>query len=94
MAFKWKNRDSVGMKTLIPMDPSGRLVLPRSIRRSLNTRRTAMFEAEVLGNRLELTLAEPEAAKLSRKGKLLLLPKQGVPVDVVKAVELTRKGRL
>ena len=51
-----------------------------------------MFEAEVLGNRLELTLAEP--AKLRRKGKLLVLPRQGVAVDAVKAVDLTRKDRL
>ncbi len=82
------------MKTLIPMDPVGRLVLPKSIRRSLNTPRTAVFEAEVLGNRLELTLTEPEPAQLRRKGRLLVLPKQGVAVDAVGAVEATRKDRL
>lgn len=82
------------MKTLIPMDPFGRLVLPKNIRQSLNTPRTAVFEAEVLGNRLELTLAKPEPAKLRRKGKLLVVPKQGVAVDAVKAVEDTRKDRL
>ena len=83
-----------GMKTLIPMDPSGRLVLPKSIRQSLNIPPTVMFEAEVLGNRIELTVAEPKPAKLSRKGKLLVLPKQGVAVDTVAAVNLTRKDRL
>ena len=82
------------MKTLIPMDPVGRLVLPKSIRQSLNTARTAVFEAEVLGNRLELTLMEVEPAKLRRKGKLLIVPKQGVAVDALKAVEDTRKDRL
>jgi hypothetical protein len=82
------------MKTMISMDPFGRLVLPKIIRQSLNTPRTALFEAEVLGNRLELTLAEPEPVKLRRKGKLLVVPKQGVAVDAVNAVEDTRKDRL
>lgn len=81
------------MKTLISMDPVGRLVLPKSIRRSLNLARTAVFEAEVLGNRLELTLAEPEPTKLRRKGKLLVVPRRGVAVDAVKGVEETRKDR-
>jgi hypothetical protein len=82
------------VKTLIPMDAVGRLVLPKHIRQSLNTPRTAVFTAEVLGNRLELTLTEPEPAPLRRKGKLLVLPKQGVLVDAAKAVEATRKDRL
>jgi hypothetical protein len=82
------------VKTLIPMDPVGRLVLPKSIRRSLNTPRTAVFEAEVLGNRLELTLTEPAPSPLRRKGKLLVVPKQGLTVDAPKAVEDTRKDRL
>lgn len=76
------------------MDLSGRLVLPKSIRQSLNTPRTAVFEAEVLGNRVELTLAEPETAKLRRKGRLLVVPMQGAAVDAVKAVEATRRDRL
>ena len=81
------------MKTLIAMDPVGRVVLPKQIRRSLNIARTAVFEAEVLGNRLELTLTEPRPATLRRKGKLLVVPKQGVTVDAVKAVEDARKDR-
>jgi hypothetical protein len=82
------------MKTMIPMDASGRLVLPKSLRQSLNTARTAVFEAEVLGNRLELTLAEPDSGKLRKRGKLLVVPKQGVAVDAVRAVEQTRQDRL
>lgn len=81
------------MKTIITMDSSGRLVLPKRIRQSLNAPRSATFEAEVLGNRLELTLAEPAPTRLRRKGKLLVVPKQGVVVDAVKAVEDTRKDR-
>jgi bifunctional DNA-binding transcriptional regulator/antitoxin component of YhaV-PrlF toxin-antitoxin module len=81
------------MKTMITMDSLGRLVLPKSVRQSLNTPPSAVFEAEVLGNRLELTLAEPESSKLRRRGKLLVVPKQGVAVDAVRAVEQTRKDR-
>ncbi|MGC8988690.1 MAG: hypothetical protein ACP5MD_01050 [Verrucomicrobiia bacterium] len=81
------------MKTLIAMDASGRLVLPKHIRRMLNAPKTALFEAEVAGNRLELTLAEPEPGKLSRRGKLLVVAKQGVAVDVVDAVRKTRQDR-
>jgi bifunctional DNA-binding transcriptional regulator/antitoxin component of YhaV-PrlF toxin-antitoxin module len=82
------------MKTMIPMDSFGRLVLPKSVRQSLNAPPTAMFEAEVLGNRLELTLAEPESGKLRKRGKLLVVPKQGVAADAVQAVQQTRKDRL
>jgi hypothetical protein len=76
------------------MDPHGRMVLPKSIRQSLNAPRKALFEAEVLGNRLELTLTEAAPAKLRRKGKLLVVPRQGVACDAVSAVTATRKDRL
>jgi bifunctional DNA-binding transcriptional regulator/antitoxin component of YhaV-PrlF toxin-antitoxin module len=78
---------------MVSMDRFGRVVLPKSIRQSLNAPRSALFEAEVLGNRLELTLAEAPT-KLRRKGKLLVLPKQGVTADAVKAVQETRSDRL
>ena len=81
------------MKTVIAMDSLGRLVLPKSIRQSLNTPPTARFEAEVFGNRLELTLAEPASGGLRQRGKLLVVPKQGVAVDAVQAVLQTRKDR-
>ena len=82
------------MKTIISMDQSGRLVLPKNIRQSLNAPRKAVFEAEVLGNRLELTLTEASPARLRRKGKLLVVPRQGLATDVVKGVEATRRDRI
>ncbi len=81
------------MKTMIAMDSFGRLVLPKSIRQSLNTPPTALFEAEIVGNRLELKLAAPESGKLRQRGKLLVVPKQGVAIDAVQAVEQTRRDR-
>ena len=82
------------MKMMIAMDSFGRLVLPKSVRQSLNTPPTALFEAEVVGNRLELTLADPESGKLRKRGKLLVVPKQGAAADAVQAVQQTRKDRL
>jgi bifunctional DNA-binding transcriptional regulator/antitoxin component of YhaV-PrlF toxin-antitoxin module len=79
------------MKALISMDGSGRLVIPKKIRQSLKASRDAIFQAEVIGNHLELTLAEPDVAKLHRKGKLLVVAKQGIEVDALKAVEETRE---
>jgi hypothetical protein len=76
------------------MDAFGRLVLPKSIRQSLHTPPKAVFKAEVLGNRLELTLAEPDVGRTRRKGKLLVVFKQGVVVDAIKAVDDTRNSRL
>jgi len=81
------------MKALIAMDSFGRLVLPKRIRQSLNTPRTALFEAEIVGNRLELKLASPESCQLRQRGKLLVVPKQGVATDAVQAVEQTRRDR-
>ena len=81
------------MKTKVTMDRAGRLVLPRSIRQSLNTPPTAVFEAEVFGNRIELTLSEDQTAKPVQRGKLLVIPKQGKTVDVLKAIDETRKDR-
>ena len=86
--------DDRPMKTTITMDQSGRLVLPKNIRQSLNTPSAARFEVQVLGNRVELTLVEPESARLRRKGKLLVVPKQGVAADAVKALSETRADRL
>jgi bifunctional DNA-binding transcriptional regulator/antitoxin component of YhaV-PrlF toxin-antitoxin module len=82
------------MKITISMDSFGRLVLPKRIRQSLNLTRSAIFEAEVIGNRLELKLTEPAPARLRRQGRLLVVPRQGVVVDAVQAVEETRKDRL
>ncbi len=82
------------MKTIISMDPSGRLVIPKGVRRALNVPDRAVFKAEVFGSRIELTLAEAPPAKLRRKGKLLVVARQGVASDAVKAVEATRGERI
>jgi hypothetical protein len=61
---------------------------------ALNAPERAIFEAEVLGNRIELTLTDEPRAKLRRKGKLLIVPRRGIASDAVKAVEATRRERI
>ena len=80
------------MKTRIAVDRFGRVVIPKDIRQSLHLPRAAVFEAEVLGNRLELRPAEAPI-KLRKNGRLLVVPKQGEVVDAVEAMEQTRADR-
>ena len=82
------------MKMTIPMDRFGRLVLPKPIRQSLNATAGAQFEAEVVGNRLELVLSDKGSSRIGKKGKLLVVRRLGAEVDAAKAVEETRRGRL
>jgi bifunctional DNA-binding transcriptional regulator/antitoxin component of YhaV-PrlF toxin-antitoxin module len=82
------------IKTIVSMDPSGRLVVPKGVRQALNVPDRAVFKAGVFGNRIELTPEEAPPAKLRRKGKLLNVPRQGVASDTVKAVEATRGKRI
>ena len=82
------------VKTMIAMDSSGRLVLPKRLRQMLNTPPEALFEAEVLGDRLELKLTEPDSGRLRRRGALLVAARQGKAVDAVQAVRQTRQDRL
>jgi bifunctional DNA-binding transcriptional regulator/antitoxin component of YhaV-PrlF toxin-antitoxin module len=86
--------NNIYMKTLISMDSTGRLVIPKNVRQALNASEGAVFEAELLGNRIELTLKEEQSSKLRCKGKLLIVPRQGVAIDAVETVESTRRERI
>lgn len=81
------------VKTMIRMDASGRLTLPKDIRLSLNLSSGALLEAEVSGRRLELTPAEAAEGRLRERGPLLVVARQGAKVDVVEAVRQTRERR-
>ena len=48
------------MESIITMDQVGRLVLPGRIRKALQVSSPAAFKAEVMGNKVELTLIAPE----------------------------------
>ena len=48
------------MQAVITMDKFGRMVLPGPMRKALQISRPAAFKAEVMGNKVELTLVAPD----------------------------------
>lgn len=83
-----------GMKEILTMDASGRLVLPKQVRRQLHIPAQAAFRVEVAGNRVELTLVEDGTPRLKRKGGLLIAARTGKKFDAVEAIAETRGSRL
>lgn len=65
------------METLVTMDKFGRLVLPGPIRKALQISQPAAFKAVVLGNKVELTLLQPEAGAVVKKRRGLLVISTG-----------------
>ena len=80
--------------TLLTMDASGRLVIPKGIRRLLQLSAGAVLRPAVVGNRLELTPVEPPGPKPKRKAGLLVVPRSGQPFDAVAALAALRDSRL
>ena len=82
-----------GMKTLVPMDKAGRLVLPKAIREKLCMPGEGLFQVEVCGQRVELEPVASESSGLKRVGRFLVLKGKGRKVDAVAALEATRRDR-
>jgi len=83
-----------GVKTLVTMDRFGRLVLPGQIRRALQVSEPAAFQAEVMGNKVELTLVAPESgAVLKKRRGLLVVSTGGRKFDAAAAVSTVREER-
>jgi len=81
------------MKTLIPMDKAGRLVLPKAIREKLCISGESLFQVEVCGQRVELEPIASESTSLKKVGRFLVLKRKGVKADAVAALEATRRDR-
>ena len=81
------------MKTLVRMDKSGRLVLPKAIREKLCMRGEGSFQVEVCGQRVELEPVASENYGFKRVGRFLVLKRSGKKVDVVAALEAARRDR-
>jgi AbrB family looped-hinge helix DNA binding protein len=79
--------------TTITMDGSGRLVIPKEIRRLLDLSSGSALRPAVVGNRLELTPVEAPKPELRRKSGLLVVPRTGKTFDAVAAVDATRVSR-
>jgi bifunctional DNA-binding transcriptional regulator/antitoxin component of YhaV-PrlF toxin-antitoxin module len=65
------------MNTIITMDKFGRLVIPKSMRRVLQISQTAVFRAEAMGNKVELTLLIPESGAVLKRRRGFLVVSSG-----------------
>jgi bifunctional DNA-binding transcriptional regulator/antitoxin component of YhaV-PrlF toxin-antitoxin module len=82
------------MQDVITMDQFGRLVLPGRIRKALQVSSPAAFKAEVMGNKVELTLIAPESGAVLKKRRGLLVVSTGrKPFNAGEAVRVVREGR-
>jgi bifunctional DNA-binding transcriptional regulator/antitoxin component of YhaV-PrlF toxin-antitoxin module len=82
------------METIITMDKFGRLVLPGRIRKALHTTQPAAFKAEVMGNKVELTLMTQENETVLKKRRgLLVISTGGSKFNAADAVNLVREER-
>lgn len=82
------------MVTVVQMDASGRLVLPKPVREALHVAGPAAFTVEVVGGRIELTPAALDSpAGLVDKGGIQVLARVGRPVDAAAAVRADRDER-
>lgn len=82
------------MKAVIAMDKFGRLVLPGPMRKALQISRTAAFKAEVMGNKVELTLVSPgPRAVLKKRHGLIVVSTGGGKFNAAEAVRAMREER-
>jgi bifunctional DNA-binding transcriptional regulator/antitoxin component of YhaV-PrlF toxin-antitoxin module len=79
------------METTVRIDKYGRFVLPAHLGRALGIRGPASLKAEMVGNRVELTLLllQRKAVLKKRKG-LLVVHTGGRKFDAFKAVRAMR----
>lgn len=78
---------------MITMDGSGRLVIPKEIRRLLHLSSGSVLRFALVGNRLELTPVEPTGPQLRRKSGLMVVPRTGQTFDAVATIAATRESR-
>lgn len=79
--------------TMITMDGSGRLVIPKETRKLLHLSSGSVLRLALVGNRLELTPMEPPGPKLRTKSGLIVVPRTGKTFDAVAAIAATRESR-
>jgi AbrB family looped-hinge helix DNA binding protein len=77
--------------TTIPMDASGRLVLPKALRQRLNLRGGARLRADVVGGHIELVPVSIAGADVTTaKSGILVLKRTGAKSDAAAAVAAER----
>lgn len=82
------------MKETTSMDASGRLVLPKAVRRRLNLSNGARLRVDVVAGRIELTPVEDAGAtQLSRKAGIMVLKRTGTKTETAAAVAAEREAQ-
>ena len=81
------------MKTLIPVDAVGRLVLPKAMRESLRLRGKGLVAATLAGNKVELEPVAEKPLAVKKVGRFLVIKGTGKTFDAVAALEASRKER-
>lgn len=80
------------MSEVVTVDRFGRLVLPQSIRKALDVTVPAAFNAEVVGNKVELTLLPASRGTIIKKRKgLLVVSTGGKKFNAGEAVQALRE---
>ena len=82
------------MEAVITIDKFGRMVLPGPMRKALQISRPAAFKAEVMGNKIELTLvASKRNGILKKRRGLLVVSTGGGKFNAADAVRAMREER-
>ena len=82
------------MEAVVTMDRFGRLVLPGRIRKALQISRPAAFKAEVMGNKVELSLLPTHGGTILKKRRgILVVSTGGRSFSAAEAVSLVREER-
>jgi len=82
------------MENVITMDRFGRLVLPGRIRKALQVSSPTAFKAEVMGNKVELTVITPEGGAVIKKRRgLLVVSTGGQKFNAAEAIAIVREER-
>ena len=81
------------MKTLIPVDEAGRLVLPKAMRESLRLRGKGLVTATLTGNRVELEPVAEKPVQVKKVGRFLVIKASGKAFDAVNALNAARQER-
>ena len=81
------------MKTLIPVDEAGRLVLPKAMRECLQLRGKGLVAATLAGIRVELEPVAEKPLPVRKVGRFLVIRGSGKAFDAVRALDAARKER-
>lgn len=80
------------MTTILSLDRAGRIIIPKAIREKLHLVPGTSLQAEIIGDRIELTQVPPEI-RLEKKGKRRVVVGTG-SFDAVEAVAEAREDYL